>query len=62
MLYRYDRYGEFPQQQAQLISIGTEMVANSQDWIYPFFVIEFKGDRPAQLLHAECQELLASGS
>ena len=47
MLYGYDRNGAFPQQQAQLISMGTEIVANSQDLIYPFFVIEFKGDGPS---------------
>ena len=46
MLYGYNRYGAFPQQQAQLISMGTQMVANTQDLIYPFFVIEFKADGP----------------
>lgn len=45
MLYGYSR-NAFPQQQAQLISMGTDMVANNQDLIYPFFVIEFKGDGP----------------
>lgn len=44
MLYGYNPKGAFPQQQAQLISIGNTAVANSQDLIYPFFVIEFKGD------------------
>ncbi|KAF2452645.1 hypothetical protein BDY21DRAFT_157036 [Lineolata rhizophorae] len=43
MLYGYNR-NAFLQQQPQLISMGTEMVANNQDLIYPFFVIEFKGD------------------
>ena len=47
MLYGYNRHGAFPQQQAQLISMGTEIVANSQDLIYPFFAIEFKGDGPS---------------
>ena len=47
MLFGYNRNGAFPQQQAQLISMGTEMVANSQDLIYPFFVIEFKADGPS---------------
>ncbi|KAG9238341.1 hypothetical protein BJ875DRAFT_56741 [Amylocarpus encephaloides] len=37
----------FPQQQTQLISMGNEMVANSQGLIYPFFVIEFKADGPS---------------
>ncbi|KAK3369365.1 hypothetical protein B0T24DRAFT_651002 [Lasiosphaeria ovina] len=36
----------FPQQQAQLISMGTEMVANNQyqSLLNPSFVVEFKGD------------------
>ncbi|KAL2258657.1 hypothetical protein VTK26DRAFT_7963 [Humicola hyalothermophila] len=45
MLYGYSSTA-FPQQQAQLISMGTEMVANNQGLTYPFFVIEFKGDGP----------------
>jgi hypothetical protein len=44
MLYGYDRHAAFPQQQSQLISMGTDMVANNQGLLYPFFVIEFKGD------------------
>ncbi|KAJ9133153.1 hypothetical protein NKR23_g10945 [Pleurostoma richardsiae] len=46
MLYGYNRQAAFPQQQAQLISMGTEMVANNQynGLLYPFFIIEFKGD------------------
>ena len=47
MLYGYDRHYAFPQQQGQLISMGTEVVANSQNLLYPFFVIEFKGDGPS---------------
>jgi hypothetical protein len=46
MLYGYNRIGAFPQHQCQLISMGNEMVANSQVLMYPFFVIEFKGDGP----------------
>jgi hypothetical protein len=46
MLYGYNRIGAFPQQQAQLLSMGNEMVANTQDLMYPFFVIEFKADGP----------------
>ncbi len=46
MLYGYNRLGAFPQQQAQLRSIGNEMVANTQGLVYPFFVIEFKADGP----------------
>jgi hypothetical protein len=46
MLYGYNRHAAFPQQQSQLISMGTEMVANNQGLVYPFFVIEFKGDGP----------------
>lgn len=46
MLYRYNRHEAFPHQQAQLISMGTEMFANNQhnSPLYPLFVIEFKGD------------------
>ncbi|KUI62584.1 hypothetical protein VP1G_09713 [Cytospora mali] len=47
MLFGYNRHGAFPQQQAQLISMGAEMVANSQNLVYPFFVVEFKGDGPS---------------
>ncbi|KAI1106983.1 hypothetical protein F4804DRAFT_256427 [Jackrogersella minutella] len=47
MLYGYNRQGAFPKQQAQLISMGTEMAANTQDLLYPFFVIEFKGEGPS---------------
>jgi hypothetical protein len=48
MLYRYNCLGAFIHgQQAQFRSIGNEMVANSQDLIYPFFVIEFKADGPS---------------
>ncbi|KAA6413416.1 MAG: hypothetical protein FRX48_03162 [Lasallia pustulata] len=46
MLYGYNRLGAFPQQQSHLISMGTEIVANSQGLILPFFVIEFKADGP----------------
>lgn len=46
MLYGYNRVGAFPQQQAQLISMGTEIIANSQGLIFPFFAIEFKADGP----------------
>ncbi|TAQ85520.1 hypothetical protein B7494_g6176 [Chlorociboria aeruginascens] len=46
MLYGYNRLGAFPQQQTQLISMGTEIIANSQGLIFPFFVIEFKADGP----------------
>ncbi|CAG9938907.1 unnamed protein product [Clonostachys rosea f. rosea IK726] len=47
MLFGYNRLKAFPQQQAQLFSMGTEMVANSQGLMYPFFVIEFKGEGPS---------------
>jgi hypothetical protein len=45
MLYGYNR-GAFPQQQTQLRAMGNEMVANNQDLLYPFFVIEFTADGP----------------
>ncbi|KAJ8107781.1 hypothetical protein ONZ43_g6628 [Nemania bipapillata] len=44
MLYGYSRHHAFPGQQTQLISMGTEPVANNQDLMYPFFVIKFKGN------------------
>ncbi|CAH0046266.1 unnamed protein product [Clonostachys solani] len=47
MLYGYNRQKAFSQQQAQLISMGTEMVANNQGLMYPFFVIEFAGEGPS---------------
>jgi hypothetical protein len=48
MLYGYSRLGAFTEgQQAQFNSMGNEMVANSQDLVYPFFVIKFKADGPS---------------
>ena len=48
MLYGYSRYGAFSKaQQTQFNLMRNIMVANSQDSIYPFFVIEFKGDGPS---------------
>ncbi|KAM3071601.1 hypothetical protein ACMFMG_009477 [Clarireedia jacksonii] len=48
MLYGYNRTGTFTEgQQTQFNSKGNEMVANSQGLVYPFFVIEFKGDGPS---------------
>lgn len=54
MLYGYDLYecvrnpdGAFPQQQAQLLSMTDEVLANDYGMIYPFFVIEFKADGPS---------------
>lgn len=47
MLYGYSNE-EFPQQQTQLISMGTEMSANNQGLSYPFFAIEFEGDGPGR--------------
>lgn len=46
IFYGYNRNGAFPQHQDQLNSMGTEMVASNQyhGLLYPFFVIEFKGD------------------
>lgn len=47
MLYGYNRLGAFThEQQAQFRSIGNEIITNSQDVMYPFFVIEFKSDMP----------------
>lgn len=47
MLYGYKPGSAFPNQQAQLITMGTEPIANTQDLLYPFFAIEFKGDGPS---------------
>ncbi|OAA62644.1 hypothetical protein SPI_04184 [Niveomyces insectorum RCEF 264] len=47
LLYGYSRYGAFsPQQQTQLIAMGTDVLATNQaqSLLYPFFVVEFKGD------------------
>ncbi|KAF2461177.1 hypothetical protein BDY21DRAFT_361162 [Lineolata rhizophorae] len=44
LLYGYNCYTAFPQQQAQLISMRNEPMANTQSLTYPFFVIEFKGN------------------
>lgn len=47
MLYGYNPDSAFPNQQAQLMDMGSEPAANTQDLLYPFFVIEFKGDGPS---------------
>ncbi|KAI1124480.1 hypothetical protein F5Y10DRAFT_280167 [Nemania abortiva] len=46
MLYGYDSHVAFPQQQAQLISMGSEMNATNQETgpLYPFLLIEFLRD------------------
>jgi hypothetical protein len=44
MLYGYNCHTAFPQQQAQIVSMGNEPMANTEGLIYPFFVIEFKGN------------------
>jgi len=44
LLYGYNRHEAFPHQQSQLISMGTQPIANNAGLLYPFFVIEFKGD------------------
>lgn len=45
MLFGYSRNGAFSQlHQTQLLSMGNQMVVNSQDLIFPFFVIEFEAD------------------
>lgn len=44
LLYGYKRGPAFPRQQAQLISMGAEPVANTARLLYPFFVVEFNGD------------------
>ncbi len=51
MLYGYNRHWAFPEQQAQLISMGNEWngAANSQSLMYPFLAIEFKGDGSSEV-------------
>lgn len=44
LLYGYKHDRAFPRQQTQLLAMGDEMRANSLGLIYPFFLIEFKGD------------------
>ncbi|KAL2260363.1 hypothetical protein VTK26DRAFT_5650 [Humicola hyalothermophila] len=46
LLYGYNRSQGFRQQQTQLISMGSEMMGTNQprSLIYPFFLVEFKGD------------------
>ena len=48
MRYEYSNEA-FLQQQAQLILMGPQMMANNQGLIHPSFVIEFKGDGPTGL-------------
>lgn len=49
MLYGYNRLGAFThEQQVQFRSIRDEIITNSQDVMYPFFVIEFKSDMPGK--------------
>ena len=43
-LYGYSRPAAFAQQRAQLISMGTQPMANSQRLLFPFLVIEFIGN------------------
>ena len=48
VLYGYTRHGAFTKvHQAQFNSMENPMVANSQNLIHPFLVIEFKGDGPS---------------
>ncbi|KAG5293640.1 hypothetical protein I7I50_04117 [Histoplasma capsulatum G186AR] len=44
ILYGYNRDVAFFQHTAYLLATGTESVANSQDLLYPFFDVEFKGE------------------
>lgn len=46
MLYGYSREAAFSQQQPQLVFMGAEPAGNNNGLMYPFFVIEFKGDGP----------------
>ncbi|KAI0006533.1 hypothetical protein F4779DRAFT_629738 [Xylariaceae sp. FL0662B] len=45
LLYGYNVDNAFSrQQQSQLFSMGPEMLANSRNLVFPFFVVEFKSD------------------
>ncbi|KAK4200211.1 hypothetical protein QBC40DRAFT_339992 [Triangularia verruculosa] len=44
MLYGYNPTSAFPNQQARQLAMRTEMEANTQGLMYPFFCIEFKGE------------------
>lgn len=44
------------QQQAQLISIGTKVVANNQGLVYPFFIIELKQEVHLELVTYRSQQ------
>ncbi|CAK7233464.1 hypothetical protein SCUCBS95973_008603 [Sporothrix curviconia] len=46
MMYGYSRQYAFPEQQTQFISMGNLMdgTANTQSLMYPFLVVEFKGN------------------
>lgn len=46
ILYGYNYEGAFPQQQAEISSMELDPTANSQGSLYPFLVIEIKGDGP----------------
>lgn len=46
MLYGYMRENAFSGQNDQLVAIGDDAVANSAGLVYPFLVIELKGDGP----------------
>ncbi|EGC48115.1 conserved hypothetical protein [Histoplasma capsulatum var. duboisii H88] len=44
ILYGYNRDVAFSQHTSHLLATGTESIANSQDLLYPFFDIEFRGE------------------
>ncbi|MCJ1462007.1 hypothetical protein MMC07_000607 [Pseudocyphellaria aurata] len=46
LLYGYGRLNTFPQRELQLRTMGYELSANISRLIYPFLLIELKGDSP----------------
>ncbi len=44
----------FSQQKVQLMSMGTTMIANKANLLYPFLVVEFKGDGPLWVATNQC--------
>ncbi|CAD6447926.1 dc4a75fa-256f-481d-b30a-852f5b3d22cc [Sclerotinia trifoliorum] len=47
MLYGYKKFESFPRQQTQLSFFGDGIIANSQNLMFPFFIVEFKCDGPS---------------
>ncbi len=53
LLFGYN-LAAFSQQKAHLMSMGTTMMANKANLVYPFLVVEFKGDGPLWVATNQC--------